>query len=182
MNEFENHRLSDLKTDPRLDALLDDALSPDPAPEGMDQRIVVATADRLPGRAGTAPADPVIGRIGGGLFRGPWRAAAAVLLLGTVIGGLWLANRDGDSVDPEQPPIAKKQPVQVADGLEQLAAAELQTGLQAEVIDDQIALLSMQVSWAETDGVWAEDALESLDMAIARDEFDELSEQLDLYF
>lgn len=51
-----------------------------------------------------------------------------------------------------------------------------------DVLDDQLDLLAMQLSFAGSDGVWADDAIVSLDKAMARDEFDVLAEQLDLLF
>ena len=51
-----------------------------------------------------------------------------------------------------------------------------------DVLDDQLDLLAMQLSFAGSDGVWADDAIVSLDKAMARDEFDTLSQQMDLMF
>ncbi|MEO1237835.1 MAG: hypothetical protein AAFX76_13695 [Planctomycetota bacterium] len=44
--------------------------------------------------------------------------------------------------------------------------------------------MSMQVAWADdaTEGVWAQGAIESLDTAIVRDQYETLSDELDLYF
>ena len=62
--------------------------------------------------------------------------------------------------------------------LDQLARAERD----ADPIDDRIQLLDAQVSWVEVDDFWGEDGLESLDKAIAREDFDQLADDLELYF
>lgn len=180
MKDFEPNNLETTKTDPRLDALLDEALAPDAVPTGMNDRIVAATVDRLPGGS-TAHASPVIGRIGGGGF--PWRSVAAVLLMGGVAGMFFMAYHIPDKPnllhEGPFPPIANVEPIEAVHlGLDQLADA----ALQAEPIDDRIALLSMQLSATQTPGIWERDALESLDAAIAFEEFDELHDELDLYF
>ena len=162
-------------TDARLDALLDEALAPGPAPAGLNERIVAATADRL-ADGGPHAGHPVLGRIGGGFA---WRSVAAVLLLGGVVGGLFVVNRGSDPVPSGQAHVNVVDTTQdVYQGLDQLADA----ALHGEAIDDEIALLSMQVSATDLPGVWAQDALDSLDTAIAFEEFDELHDELELYF
>jgi hypothetical protein len=175
--------------DPQLEALLDDALAPSPAPPGLHRRILDATAHRLPGHADASRSTGVIGRLG---FGARWGfAAAAVLLLAGVVLTFWSMNEPG-TTPPGPGPIADGQtttsdpvldeteddPDLLAPVLTRLAEAELA----AEPIDDRIDLLQMQLAWVETDGVWAEDGLESLDKAIARHEFETLADDLELYF
>ncbi|MEM7627051.1 MAG: hypothetical protein AAF333_15755 [Planctomycetota bacterium] len=174
MNEFETNNLEMAKTDPQLDALLDEALAPEAAPAGLNDRIVAATVNRLPDDDARIQ-NPVLGHIGGGGF--PWRSVAAVLLLGGVVGGLlWVGGETKRPGGIEDSDVATVETVQL--GLDQLADA----ALQAESIDDDIALLSMQLSAVQEPGIWEQDALESLDTAIAFDEFDQLYDELDLYF
>lgn len=207
MNENDPHELNEVNqatpTDPRLDALLDEALAPEDAPAGLNGRIVAATADRLPGRADQAP--DVLATIGGGF---PWRSAAAALLFALILGGVWLTRQDADDpgavgpvalhpIDDEDQPAVVLAPIEVETVLDQLAAAELES----DWIDDRIEILSMQVAWAENlgggktgasgdaggsgasgGGGWGVGAWESLDTAIARDEFDDLADEMELYF
>ncbi|MEL7089329.1 MAG: hypothetical protein AAGL98_12965, partial [Planctomycetota bacterium] len=180
------------KTDPQLDALLDEALAPAPgispgntsetAPAGLNDRILEATVDRLPGGRVTE-SNPVIGRISGGGF--PWRriaAFAAVLTLGVLIGRQYVLDSRPDRVTPFPGDLrtAYYKPLfpTLDDGLDQLADA----ALDAEPIDDEIAWLSIRLSATQTPGIWEQDALDSLDAAIAFEEFDELQDELDLYF
>jgi len=190
MNEPKNDNRDEraFDADPRLDALLDEALAADELPAGLNDRIVSATAARLPGAVvsgavlpGVLPgAGAVIGRIGGGLR---WRGLAAAVLLSVVVGGWWLVDRGsspGNSTAPGQTiavadPLA---PAELGEVFDQLARAERE----AEAIDDRIDLLSMQVAWAQTPGIWAADALDSLDAAITRDEFELLADDLEMYF
>lgn len=167
-------------TDPQLDALLDDALMADDLPAGLNDRIVAATAGRLPGGADDAPA--VIGRLGGGVA---WRSIAAGLLFALVLGGVWAVNQDS-GITPTLPggdteALVNVDPAKIETALEQLAASELE----AEWIDDRIELLSMQVTWAQDagdSGVWGDGAFESLDTAIARETFDDVADEMEWYF
>lgn len=168
-------------TDPQLDALLDDALMADDLPAGLNDRIVAATAGRLPGGADDAPA--VIGRIGGGFA---WRSIAAVLLFALVLGGVWVVNQDsGITPTPSggsgTEVLVNADPAKIETALEQLAESELD----AEWIDDRIDILSMQVTWAQDagdSGVWGDGAFESLDTAIARETFDDVADEMEWYF
>ncbi|MEM9418944.1 MAG: hypothetical protein AAGA25_07850 [Planctomycetota bacterium] len=169
-------------TDPRLDALLDEALAPGDLPAGLNDRIFAATADRLPGGkneiAEEAPA--VIGRIGGGV---PWRSIAAVMLFALVIGGVWVVNQSGDDSDAQGTAgeqVVQDEPVEA--DLESLLAQLAESENEVEWIDDRIDMLSMQFSLAqETDG-WGGEALDSLDNAIAMDTFDDIADELEWYF
>lgn len=201
MNEREPHELNEISeatpTDPRLDALLDEALAPSDAPAGLNDRILAATSDRFTATQNHA----VIGRIGGGF---PWRSAAAVLLFALVVGGVWLIQRDADNatdpgnvgpvvVNPTGDGEVTSTPIKLETALDQLAEAELES----DWIDDRIDILSMQVAWAEDagngggsgstggtggTGGWGGGAFESLDTAIARDTFDDLADDMGLYF
>ena len=180
MNEFDFNKIAELNSDPQLDGMPNDALAAEEVPAGLKQRILDATEDRLPT---DAPArGGVIGFIGGGL---PWRSVAAVVVLGTVIGGLLMINPDrasdptpGDSTTVTQHTPAANPLPHVQAGLDQLADAEFRD----ELIDDRIELLSMQVSWAQAEDFWADDAMDSLDSAIALDELDLLAEEMEYYF
>ena len=187
--------------DARLQQLLDEMLAAEPSPPGLDRRIFAATVDRLPRPSAQRPAPDILARIG------PWgrlgvAAAAALLLAGTLV-SLWSVDQprpvDGPTVaveppaqpsptqqiDPSPTTVAAAPTPQTAGGavslravLDQLARAERD----ADPIDDRIQLLDAQVSWVEVDDFWAEDGLESLDKAIAREDFDQLADDLELYF
>jgi hypothetical protein len=180
-------------TDPQLDALLDEALAPGPAPAGLDERIVDQTRSLLPAdradRGVLAAAEPVAvaGRIG---FGGrPWRAAAALLLAGALATAAFFAvssNGSGGSAtsgDPiDTPGTHAAAAASLPDALERLAAAEAQTQRRDEAIDDRIAWLEMQLDWAESDDLWARDSLAALDRAMAGEASEQSREELDLYF
>ncbi len=197
-------------TDPRLDALLDEALAPADLPAALGRRILEATADRLPQRP------RVLARLG--FLRVPaWRAAAAVALMAFVGGALFLTSRpaseggggvailppevfvnpsDGSGSEDfgrrlagaESPlpdgaalPISPRELAAIQRGLDRLAAAEIG----AEPIDDWIELLGLQVSMtgsASGAGVWGEGAFEAIDTAIAREEIDTIAYELSVYF
>lgn len=178
MNEFDPQHLNLAQTDPQLDALLDEALAPGEVPAGLNQRIIAATVDQLPQHHAPETDSPVIGRISSG---SQWRAAAVLLLLASVCGAFFAAFNSQDNQNYGMPfvggpNVADLETVQ--EGLDQLADA----ALQAEPIDDDIAMLSMQLSATQTPGFWEQDALDSLDNAIAFETFDELQDELDLYF
>lgn len=182
-------------TDAQLDALLDDALAAGDAPAGLNDRIVAATAGRLPGVMDDTPA--VIGSLGGGLV---WRSIAAGLLFALVLGGVWAVNQDTGETPPEPLAVgghveAASEPTSTATttatavvdtpkidrALDQLAEAELD----AEWIDDRIEFLSMQVTWAQDAGDaggWGDGAFDSLDTAIAREAFDDVADEMEWYF
>ena len=118
---------TDPRLDPRMQALLDEALSPGDVPAGLNDRILAATADRFTEDVDDAPA--VIGKIGGGFA---WRSIAAVLLFALILGGVWVANQDsepgnngtlagGDTVER-----AQLDTTQIESVLDQLAEAELE--------------------------------------------------------
>ncbi len=66
----------------------------------------------------------------------------------------------------------------LAAGLDQLASA----AAEAEVIDQRLGLLAMQVTLVGSEGFWAEAGDESLQDAAAAAELEELSHELGLYF
>ncbi|MEM1109205.1 MAG: hypothetical protein AAGH99_11015 [Planctomycetota bacterium] len=158
-------------TDPKLDALLDEALAPSDLPAGLNDRIFAETADRLPGVYEEQPV--VIAKIGGGY---PWRSIAAVLLFALVLGGVWVANQGEKMVHPSDLNAAAAE--QIENALDQLAEAELE----AEWIDDRIDILSLQITSAEGSAVWGDGSLESLDSAIARETFDDVADEMEWYF
>ena len=96
-------------TDPKLDSLLDEALSPFEIPGGipndLTERLVSATVGRLPGGASRG----VIGRIGlwGRLagLGGLGRIAAVLVLVASIVGALVVWSNMGDG-GPEVRPIA----------------------------------------------------------------------------
>ncbi|MEM9915206.1 MAG: hypothetical protein AAF911_09600 [Planctomycetota bacterium] len=169
-------------TDPRLDALLDEALSPGDVPAGLNDRILAATADRFTKDVDDAPA--VIGKIGGGFA---WRSIAAVLLFALILGGVWVANQDaepgnnGTLAGGETVERTQLDTTQIESVLDQLAEAELE----ADWLDDRIDILSMQVTWAQDKrdaGVWGDGAFDSLDIAIAQETFDDAADEMEWYF
>ncbi|MEO0514323.1 MAG: hypothetical protein AAF086_03400 [Planctomycetota bacterium] len=193
MSEFNPEQLDEsTPTDPRLDALLDDALAAGEVPAGLNDRIVAATADRLSPAQAADDAPAVIGRLGGGFA---WRSLAAGLLFALVLGGVWVFNQQPASTeigplahngnghhrgDDEAVATAADAP-KLDTALAQLAEAELE----ADWIDDRIAMLSMQVTWAQDAGdagLWDGGALDSLDTAIARDTFDDVADEMEWYF
>ncbi|MBB6430149.1 hypothetical protein [Algisphaera agarilytica] len=181
MNDFNPDNLTEsTPTDPRLDALLDDALAPADLPVGLNDRILAATADRLPGGKSETfeEAPAVIGRIGGGV---PWRSIAAVLLFALVIGGVWVANQESDTTDPV-PPTHNVAGVDPSVALESLLAELAETENEVEWIDDRIDMLSMQVTLAQDTEGWGDEALDALDNAIAMDTFDDIADELEWYF
>ncbi len=115
-----------------------------------------------------------------------------MLLFALVLGGVWVFNQGpGTTVIPPMDHHAHTgggttvaTPVdgsKLSNALTQLAEAESE----ADWIDDRIAMLSMQVTWAEDAGdagLWDGGALDSLDTAIARDTFDDVADEMEWYF
>lgn len=185
------------KVEPELRAFLEPAA----LPTSLRDRLL----DLQPAHAPAAPPE-VIGRVGS--HYQALRLAAAVGLAALVGGGLWYASqmpgngespRDVAALPPAgQPPLAtnagainkpatlpeSKGPAETWDmlsqGLDRLAAAERST----EPLDDRLDLLAMQVALtrASTDSVWGENALESLDNAMARDTLDLATLAFDSYY
>ena len=96
-------------TDPKLDAMLDEALSPFEIPGGipndLTERLVSATAGRLPGQSPRG----VVARIGSftGVERlgGVGRVAAVLALVASIVGAFVVWSNMGDG-GPEVPTIA----------------------------------------------------------------------------
>ncbi len=179
--------------DPVWERRLDRALHRDAeghAPDaGLSERIFRATAGHLPGRAPAkevssaerSPAPAVAGRVGAWA----WRSLAAALVLAGGVALLMLADERASSdavrVIAAAPPASPLDVTQLEADLAALGESAW-AGSTGDILDDQIDLLSMQLSWAGSDGVWAEDALTSLDKAITRETFDELADQIELIF
>ena len=136
------------ETDPQLDALLDEALSPQSvsAPDDLTQRIICRTVDRL-----TSGERDVVGRVGLGLWR-TWAAAiAAVILLasGTVV---WM------SMAPDRTP---------AD--EMILAWEDNTEQELELLSLEIEQIQIARNWDSIDSDLDHD-LTQWELGIAEDD------------
>ena len=186
--------------DAAMSAALDRALAPGVPPAGLNDRIVAATA--LSRREEMRDAG-VLARIGGAR----WYAAAAAVLLLVILGEAWWAGQYVESnrgtvvvqtpapaVEPDAagPDAAQTGPVEPVGTGEQLAAADEHLAAEldrwaavageAEVIDQRLGLLAMQVTLTDHDGFWAEAGTEALQDAAAATELEELSDDLELYF
>ncbi|MEM9882764.1 MAG: hypothetical protein AAF800_07595 [Planctomycetota bacterium] len=166
----ETPRDLNIETDPVLDALLDEALASDPAPDGLAERVLATTTPKLTGTAGDRPA--VIGRFG--FRRSAWRLAAAAAL---AVGIGWLAWPSGGPTTPGNggPELAVSADVIEAD-LARLAAAEAETAW----LDERLELLAWQVESA--DAPWDADPYASLDRAMAYETFETLVDEAAWYF
>ncbi|MEM6459330.1 MAG: hypothetical protein AAF710_08075 [Planctomycetota bacterium] len=164
-------------TDPVLDALLYEALTPDQAPDGLNERVLAATTPRLGGAPEDRPA--VIGRIGVG--RSAWRFAAAAAL---AIGVGWLAWPSGGPVTPGPGGDALVvSPEAIEADLARLAAAEAE----AAWLDERLELLAWQVESADAAdpraaASWDADPFESLDRAMAFETYETLVDEAAWYF
>ena len=149
-------------TDQELWALLDEALGPESIPggppAGLCERILAATADDL-----KANRPAVLARISGSPL---WRAAAAVALAALVGLGVFL-NLD----EPQQPTLAALE----AD-LAQLNEFRFRTA----PIDQEIALLAMQVELAAADPEPTDPSLESL-LGSTFEDWDTSGSNVDLF-
>ena len=186
--------------DAELAAALDRALAPGVPPAGLADRIVAATSSsRREGGAGGG----VLARIGAAR----WYGAAAAVLLVVILGELWWAEQ---YVESKRPTVASRQPdpaadpetvepdavqtglIKTLDSAERFAAADGRLAAEldrwaavageAEVIDQRLGLLAMQVTLTDHDGFWAEAGTEALQDAAAATELEELSDDLELYF
>lgn len=151
-------------TDPQLLSLLDEAMAPDALPEGLNDRILAATAAVTVGSVATAASSAsspaVVARIGPATLR--YAAAAAIAL---AIGlGVWFANQPAADTDAsiagivETPSISSNEDSDDADApdwlTDEYAAADttfFDAGLDdvAERLDD--VSISRDTLWSELD-------------------------------
>lgn len=113
-------------TDPKLDALLDEALGGEQVPAGLSERIVAQTRDMLPARRTS-----VIARIG----PAPVRAVAAAVILAATVGVVVVAS--GIVRDANQVTDARQQIVAMSTYEEPTVA-----------IDTEIQMLSLEIDMA----------------------------------
>jgi hypothetical protein len=143
--------LNKFTPDPRLDALLDEALSPESVegglPAGLSDRIFAATSASL---APSRTRSGVLARIG---FPTLSAIAAAILLL--VGGAVWLSTRDADTAPPggsfahQDQPFTPEDINKVNKDLAQIAAHDGPH----EPVDDEIDLLAVELEqFAENSG------------------------------
>ncbi len=188
-------------TDPRLDALLDEALAPQDWPDAARQRAYAAVlaantaAQSIAHDAPTADPDasPVLARIGGSLA---WAVAAAVAL-GTAIVAISLTGSDpsddGNAVIVEAPD-ASASPAALADA-EALgselqvwsayarAVAESRAWDETAWVDDELELLHTQVALTSSEELWGhDDPWESLEVADLQRELDAMAYPLTTQF
>ncbi len=162
MNE---HTRESYESDPRLDALLDEALAPPPTPDDLAQRVLARTALRV-----TARRNPVVGRIGPRRIALAFALAAAVALCGMVL-ELWTSEQ---AVPPATHPVAEIEPdidnvldTALAQTLEQdvyEVAMELEDWQQAESTDGGAAALDsriadLELQWDDWDHVGGEEPI-----------------------
>ena len=143
--------------DPRLDAMLDQALAPEPADPALVQRIVAATQCRLGPREDEGP---VLARLRPALMS---LAAALLLALGLAV---WLVQ----PVERDPVPTENGQITGVGARLDALAAAD---AAWATDIDHQLRLLALQVDVTGSETFWASPE-RSLDDALLNEQFDAL--------
>ncbi len=162
-------------TDPGLDALLDETLRPEPAPEGLTARIVAATADDLP----RAQRWRGIGGPGGVL-----RFAAVVAMAAGLGVAMWSASTPRD---PSPPAVAVDTPEATPslDDLEgrlaQLAAVSASASDDSGWLDDQIELVGLRVDMVQTAEAWPDED-QAIDAAGTRYELDQLVDEMSLMF
>jgi len=159
-------------TDPNLDALLDEALSPFDIPGGipdaLSERIAIATVGRLPSQSsrGVRGMGGVIGRIGLAMGAERWgglgRVAAVLALVGSIVGALvvWFNMDDGvpqsnhlvitnqisdKSLDGVLDDVAASTPGMTVDQ----EVAPIDTALDQLEVDIELAVSSTTTSWEE---------------------------------
>lgn len=123
-------QLNELEADPRLDALLDEALAPDDPPTDLASRIVAATQDDL-------PAPGILARLGSRRFR----LAAAIVLLTCEVGVVAVASSIAHEVRDTL--VVKRE-------MTHLAAYEPPVDL----IDAELELLDRQLTAALAGRAW----------------------------
>jgi hypothetical protein len=156
----------DVPTDPQLDALLDEALRPTEASADLADRIVSATLPYLPGQSSA-----VVARIGPRLTPSLLGVAAAVGLVASVGIALWFTG--------SSPTTPTNSLALLHEDMAQINQAMSSTADQQ--IDEQIDVLNLQVSLAESTVMWVSQD-ELLDLAITHYELDRYAEDLEFMF
>jgi len=151
--------------DPALEALLDEALAPAPAPRGLADRITAATTPRLRARQ-----RPVLARIG---WRPALRIAAAIAVAGAVLLIAW-PDPAPTSTGTDAGALAQLDTLQ-----SQAEAAEAIEFTGFEAIDYRMEMLDVQLALADTADPWTDDgqALDDLGVEMGIEfYFDDASE------
>lgn len=161
--------------DPKLDALLDRALAPEPAPPGLADRIVAATRHDVAklgqpalasGGGASGETSGVIARIGVQRLR----RIAAVLIMGMEM-GIWATiigiTRDASAL------------VDIRHDLSRLDRISLASAAPAAPVDDEIRLLADEINTRRNGGDW--DSQEAaLDLALAGAHLPFIDESVDV--
>lgn len=148
MNTHVNH--DEMENDPRLNALLDEALAPASPPEELADRIVAAS---LPHLRQARPS--TLARIG------PVTAVLATAAALAIAAGVWFAS-PANAPSQAQPTLAS-----LSAELDALARAEREG---SAPIDQQIEMLALQVDLTRSDRFWpGDDALDDIDAEVERE-------------
>ncbi len=168
------HDTDSPKTDPALDALLDQAVTTGtpPADPDLTERIYNQTLPMLGHR-------PVLARIGPTLLR----VAAAVAI---IAGGLIAVTLLNQQQTPQQSVVAIPDDVVEEPAPElvpELAAIDIAIEPGNTLIDEQLDVLALRVDLVSTDGAWGDDGLSTsdlIDRAVARFEIDQFNDDATL--
>lgn len=152
--------------DPQLQALLDEALAPDQVPVDLAKRIARQTSPQL-----LRPS------VAGRLFVA-MRAAAAIVLVATVTAAFWsVSHRTVDAPGL----MARADEIQML--AQDLAEWDMVTDQsESEPLDDQIAIVAMQVDLLQQLETAIDGGQELVDQTVTNQQLDELVGQMQLFF
>lgn len=152
--------------DPQLQALLDEALAPDQVPVDLAKRIVRQTSPQL-----LRPS------VAGRLFVA-MRAAAAIALVATVTAAFWSVSHR--TVDTPGLMVQADEIQMLAQDLAEWDVVTDQS--ESEPLDDQIAMVAMQVDLLQQLETAIDGRQELVDQTVTNQQLDELVGQMQLFF
>jgi hypothetical protein len=152
--------------DPQLQALLDEALAPDQVPADLAERVARQTSPQL-----------LRSSVAGRLFVA-MRAAAAIALVATVTAAFWSVSHR--PVDVPGLMVRADEIQMLAQDLAEWDVVTDQS--ESDPLDDQIAMVAMQVDLLQQLETAIDGGQELVDQAVTNQQLDELVGQMQLFF